>query len=444
MHAVSTLVTPLSLHGVAVAPVTDRDLMGLETMVLQAVWGATRLSRAKEVVFVVLTQGHRISPVMHTRYERVLWMTRIARTPGPVQVLVQAIWESGLRPPTTGPFGRALHVVRLLGWQPLEGWWSWVVPGQTEPLHLVQEPMRQIQHRVRDSLRCHAMRGLEARRPATYGGLGDGVDGEACRAALRVASTELEASLLRGLLAGALWTAARVRGHNMRATSSCPGCGSQHEDEAHVLWDCPSWETARAGWRAWVLQAAERLQLGPPTGWPACLRRAGLLPLALSAGADRRQVDEFLYRLYGMYLAVLAAGGARVGRGPLPAAPGAGRQGGIPVAGPERSPAAAAGGTGNATPPGRPAGVALGAGVRPGPGPLGSGPPMAGRPRGRHLGRAGPGLRDVPGPGPAGVPPPSVVGDAPPARRARASPAAGRTAVAAPHGCRAPPAGGSQ
>ena len=110
------------------------------------------------------------------------------------------------------------------------------------------------------------MRGLEARRPATYGGLGDGVDGEACRAALRVASTELEASLLRGLLAGALWTAARVRGHNMQATSSCPGCGSQHEDEAHVLLDCPSWKTARAGLRAWVLQAAERLQLGPPTG----------------------------------------------------------------------------------------------------------------------------------------------------------------------------------
>ena len=99
------------------------------------------------------------------------------------------------------------------------------MPGQTEPLHLVQEPMRQIRHRVRGSLRSHAMRGLEARRPATYAGLGDGVDGETWRAALRVASTELEASLLRGLLAGVLWTAARVRGHNMRATSSCPGCG---------------------------------------------------------------------------------------------------------------------------------------------------------------------------------------------------------------------------
>ena len=55
---------------------------------------------------------------------------------------------------------------------------------QTESLHLVQEPMRQIQHKVQDGLRCHAMRGLQIHRLATYGGLGDGVGGEACRAAL--------------------------------------------------------------------------------------------------------------------------------------------------------------------------------------------------------------------------------------------------------------------
>ena len=67
-------------------------------MVLHAVWGAIRFSRAKQVVFVVPTPRHCISPVMHTRYERVLWMTRIARTPGPMQVLVHAMWESGRRP----------------------------------------------------------------------------------------------------------------------------------------------------------------------------------------------------------------------------------------------------------------------------------------------------------------------------------------------------------
>ena len=52
-----------------------------------------------------------------------------------------------------------------------------------------------------------------------------------------------------------------------------------------------------------------------------------------------------------------------------------------------RSPAATAGGAGNATPPRRPAEMAVGAGVRLGLGSMGSGLVLAGRRRGRHLGR---------------------------------------------------------
>ena len=172
----------------------------------------------------------------------------------------------------------------------------------------MQEPLRQLQHRVRDSLRCHSSRQLEARRPVTFGGLGDGADGPACRAALRAASTELEKSLLRGLLAGAMWTAARVSGHGMRANAACPHCGAAHEDEAHVLWDCPEWGDATGTWLSWLNDAAGAIpSLGPPDRWPSCLRKAGLFPLRLAQGVDRDLLDEFLYRLYGMYLAVLAA-----------------------------------------------------------------------------------------------------------------------------------------
>ena len=141
--------------------------------------------------------------------------------------------------------GRALHTAATLGWSPREGWWCWDVPGQKHPLHFVQQPLRQIQHRVRDSLRCHSSRQLEARRPVTFGGLGDGAHGPACRATLRAASTESDKSLLRGLMAGALWTAARVSGHGMRTNSTCPHSGAAHEDEVHVLWDCLEWEQAR-------------------------------------------------------------------------------------------------------------------------------------------------------------------------------------------------------
>ena len=82
-RAISTLVTPRALHGVAVASVREPDLRGLETAVVRALWGATRVSRAKEVIFTVLSKGHRVSPVMHTRYERLLWLVCVARWPAP-------------------------------------------------------------------------------------------------------------------------------------------------------------------------------------------------------------------------------------------------------------------------------------------------------------------------------------------------------------------------
>ena len=261
-RAISTLVTPLALHGVAVAPVTEPDLRGAETAVVRALWGPARVFRAKEVIFTVLSKGHRISPVMHTRYERLLWLARLARRPGVTQVFAQAICESGGRPPGMGPVGRALRTAASLGWTPREGWWCWVIPGQEHPLHFVQEPLCQLQHRVRDSLCCYSSRQLEARRPVTFGGLGDGADGPACQAALRAASTELEKSLLRGLLAGAMWTAARVSGHGMWTNSACPQCGAAHEDEAHVLWECPEWDDARGTWLPWL-----KTRRGPSPTW---------------------------------------------------------------------------------------------------------------------------------------------------------------------------------
>ena len=155
---------------------------------------------------------------------------------------------------------------------------------------------------MRDSLCCHSSRQLEAWRPVTFGGRGDGADGPACRAALRTASTKLEKSLLRGLMAGALWTAARVSGHGMRTNSACPHYGAAHEDQVYVPWDCPEWERARETWRPWLSDAATAIpRLGLPNQWPACLQKVGLFPLRLAQGVDQGLLDVFLYRLYGMY-----------------------------------------------------------------------------------------------------------------------------------------------
>ena len=70
-RAIITLVTPLAPWGgrrIGDGP----QPAGLETLVVRALWGAMRLSRAKEIVFTVLSKGHRVSPIMHTRCERLL------------------------------------------------------------------------------------------------------------------------------------------------------------------------------------------------------------------------------------------------------------------------------------------------------------------------------------------------------------------------------------
>ena len=111
----------------------------------------------------------------------------------------------------------------------------------------------------------------------------------------------------RGLLCGAFRTSTRVCGRRLRTASICPFCRAAHEDEGHIIWDCLRWCGARSSWSPWLLAAAADLpHLGPPEHWPACLRRACVLPSHLSKGRDRVLGDTLLYCLYSMHLAVLA------------------------------------------------------------------------------------------------------------------------------------------
>ena len=126
-RAISTLVTPLALHGVAVALVKDSNLRGLETAVVLALWGATCLSRAKEIVFSVRFQGTQHLPGdAHT--------VRTATVVGPCgpetgghpgfhlgHLGVGRPPASGGHPPWTGTVGRVLQTAVTLGWSPHEG-----------------------------------------------------------------------------------------------------------------------------------------------------------------------------------------------------------------------------------------------------------------------------------------------------------------------------------
>ena len=110
----------------------------------------------------------------------------------------------------------------------------------------------------------------------TFGGLGDGLDREACRQGLVVARKELEVSLLRRLVAGATWTAERAARHRLRDGKGCPRCGAPEEHGIRALWSCAEWQLAREPGMPWVERSGQALlKLGAPRHGRTALREQG-------------------------------------------------------------------------------------------------------------------------------------------------------------------------
>ena len=105
-------------------------MRALDSPAAIALWGSTRVSRNREVLWSVLTPGHRVAPSWRAQCQRLLWLAQASATTGTVQVLVQAVLEERPKPPLTGPVGRALQDTWRLGMVALEGWWKWRLPGQ--------------------------------------------------------------------------------------------------------------------------------------------------------------------------------------------------------------------------------------------------------------------------------------------------------------------------
>ena len=96
----------------------------------------------------------------------------------------------------------------------------------------------------------------------------------------------------------------------MRPALTCPYCAAPvTEDERHILWHYACWSAERDTWLPWLQEATGTL-LAPSTivdNWPACLQHACLVPSWATEGVDPEQVDEFVYRLFGLALSVLMA-----------------------------------------------------------------------------------------------------------------------------------------
>ena len=135
---------------------------------------------------------------------------------------------------------------------------------------------------------------------------------------------------------------------------------------------------------------------GRPTGGrPAsrCLQGAGLFPLWLAQGVDRALLDKFVYRLYGMYPAVLATRIAanREDQASRPAASAAPQP--LPLEHLCGPPPGGCGPQPPVSPVRGPAGLAVALGFYPRLGPVGTGASIDAGASGSFLGRACPGLQ---------------------------------------------------
>ena len=103
---------------------------------------------------MVLMKGHRVSPVMSANCLTVAWLARVARTPGTLQICVQAVWEATQgNPMPIGLVGNARRVLIRIGWTLLEGWWTWSVPGEEQPLRLAEDQESRVMPVARETVR---------------------------------------------------------------------------------------------------------------------------------------------------------------------------------------------------------------------------------------------------------------------------------------------------
>ena len=240
------------------------------------------LAKTRNCYYRIHTSIPPCPQTMAIPYRRMCWLVQIARTPGTAQTITQAIWEHTGRPRATGPLGRALHDFRRHGWSSLRGWWSWTMPRMGISVHLVHASKEYVEHLFRESLREYHLEAPEKRRPRIFGGMGPRLDRDLTLSELAQCATELDKSLLRGVMAGAVWTADRAHRRGLRQNDRCPYCDKEaREDEDHLLWWCEAWKAVRDPFLPEIMLLARALKLGALSEWPPCLRFCGLLPEAV-------------------------------------------------------------------------------------------------------------------------------------------------------------------
>ena len=190
----------------------------------------------------------------------------------------------------------------------MHGWWVQQDPGQREELHLVMDNWGEVCHWVRESWRYTALAALDWRRPATFwGARGGGLHARLCP---RHDGGQLGDGAL-------IATSAASRGDVDRGTGPkasnfgfghLPLLRAPHGDRGLSPLGLPAVANI-AGYLApaGVRSGSATAGFGPPVSVALVPASDGPVAGSIGQNSEVDHAGQLMYRLYGMYLAVLYA-----------------------------------------------------------------------------------------------------------------------------------------
>eukprot|EP00660_Eupelagonema_oceanica_P019203 gene19203-biopygen19823 len=301
-----TSAVPVGRYGGAITPFTGKQLASLRKEILAALFplhkGQTK-PRSADIVFSLIWPGHRLDPeqvVVHECMRQYYKMgcRRVELRPRAYRIHIAQ--RDGRPEGVPGPMGRVAQCCEYLAWQWPEA--CTFRTDQGEMLRCLDISEERLMHHVRESARRRLWRAAARNRANDFWGVQDGVDRHATMAMYSQRKTSAEdRGFLRTTLVGArLWAteefwARRAPAAEREERGACKNCstpecaGMPHAGEVetleHMWWQCPAWRHIRDRPRYQFLKHLK------PLGWPACLRRCGVMPMRVPGLQQRAELE---------------------------------------------------------------------------------------------------------------------------------------------------------
>ena len=238
-------VIPKILFDTQIAPISKACLRGWRTRAARSIWGRGCPARSLEMLFTLVTKGHRCDPLQASVCRVMLSAHRMLRRYAEHAATFWSMVQEG----TTlhnqhGPVARFLWALKRLGWQ--VGEHAYMVQRRNGlPLHILECDASLFSHFIREDMRLALWQEAARRRPDMAGcDAPQGIDRDATLS-FATSTRGMKRRRARTILTGAIDTRKRRHRRGLAIHPLCFGCGPATETTRHMLHECHWFRDAR-------------------------------------------------------------------------------------------------------------------------------------------------------------------------------------------------------